>query len=223
MKKYVEVLKKCPLFRGIDEADLLSLLTCLNAKEKTVQKDEFVMIAGDTPEDIGVVLSGGVHIVQEDYWGNRAILSAVQTGGLFAEAFACSDAASLPVSVVARENCDILFVDCKRILTVCSSSCTFHTMLIHNLTKVLAGKNIMLTRKMEHITKKTTREKVLSYLSECAIKAGTDSFDIPFDRQELADYLAVERSALSKTLCSMRDEGVLEFRKNRFSLNIMKS
>ncbi len=223
MKKYVEVLKKCPLFRGIDEADLLSLLTCLNAKEKTVQKDEFVMIAGDMPEDIGVVLSGGVHIVQEDYWGNRAILSALQTGGLFAEAFACSDVASLPVSVVARENCDILFVDCKRILTVCSSSCAFHTMLIHNLTKVLAGKNIMLTRKMEHITKKTTREKVLSYLSECAIKAGKNSFDIPFDRQELADYLAVERSALSKTLCSMRDEGVLEFRKNRFSLNIMKN
>ena len=103
----------------------------------------------------------------------------------------------------------------------CGEEATFHTMLIHNLTKVLAGKIIMLTRKMEHITKKTTREKVLSYLSECAIKAGKNSFDIPFDRQELADYLAVERSALSKTLCSMRDEGVLEFRKNRFSLNIM--
>lgn len=218
MKNNLETIKKCQLFAGIDEKDLFTLLSCLNSKEQKARKDEVVLNAGDKPEFVGIVLSGSVHIVQEDYWGNRTILSVIEAGGLFAEAFSCAEASSLPVSVIPNKESNILLIDCKRILTTCSSSCIFHTVLIRNLMNVLANKNIMLTRKMEHITKKTTREKVLSYLSEYAWAAGKNTFDIPFNRQELANYLSVERSALSNTLCKMRDEGLIEFNKNMFRL-----
>ena len=218
MKSNVTVLKNSQLFSGIDASDIESMLKCLSAKEQKVSKDAFVFVAGDTPEYVGIVLSGVVHVIQEDYWGNRTILAAITAGGMFGEAFSCAQADSLPVSVVATEKSVILLIDCKRILNTCSTVCVFHARLIQNLLKVLASKNIMLTQKMEHITKKTTREKVLSYLSECAINAGRDTFEIPFNRQELADYLSVERSALSYVLSKMKTEGILEYHKNTFSV-----
>ncbi|NLJ41925.1 MAG: Crp/Fnr family transcriptional regulator [Clostridiales bacterium] len=218
MKVNLTILKKCSLFAGILEKDLLILLPHLNAEKRVMEKGAVVFNVGDRPEHVGVVLSGSVNVVHEDYWGNRTILSVVQSGGIFAESFSYAEAKSLPVSVVAREDSEILLLDCTRILTTCSSSCAFHTALIRNLMKILANKNIMLTRKMEHITKKTTRDKVLSYLSECAVSAGRDTFDIPFNRQELADYLSVDRSALSNSLCKMRDEVLIEFYKNSFRL-----
>lgn len=218
MKKNVEILKKCPLFAGINENDIQALLQCLNVKEHSVKKGEFIFSAGDEPLFVGIVLSGSIHVIQENYWGDRTILSAVFAGGLFAEAFSCAQSDVLPVSVIAVEKSNVLLIDCRRILTSCSSACVFHAGLIQNLLKILADQNIMMTRKMEHITRKTTQEKVLSYLSECAVSAGSNSFEIPFDRQALADYLAVERSALSSVLSRMRNDGVLEFQKNRFTL-----
>lgn len=214
----MDALNACPLFAGVKETDLPALLACLHAKKKTVQKEEILFAAGDPPEFVGVVLSGSVNIVQEDYWGRRSILAHIGEGGLFGEAFSCAQAEVLPVSVIARQQGSVLLMDCRRILTVCPASCVFHTALIQNLTRILANKNISLTRKIQHIAKKTTREKVLSYLSECAVSAGENTFEIPFNRQELADYLSVERSALSKTLCQMQGEGILAFHRNRFSL-----
>lgn len=211
-------MKSCILFAGISEKEIESLLGCLNAKEINVKKGEVIFHAGDRPDYIGIVLQGKAHVVQEDYWGNRTILTDIQEGDLFGEAFSCAEAAVLPVSVLAQEDSVILLVDAKRILTVCSSACVFHARLIRNLMKIIANKNIMLTRKMEHITKKTTKEKVLSYLSACAIEKGSNSFAITFNRQEFADYLSVERSALSNTLCKMRDDGMIEFEKNKFRL-----
>lgn len=218
MKKCIGALKKCPLFAGIDEADIITMLDCLNAKEVGTKKNEVVFAAGDRPEYVGIVLDGSVHIVQEDYWGNRMILAAIEVGGIFGEAFSCAEAAALPVSVLVHDSGAVLLIDCRKILTTCSSACLFHARLIRNLMKILANKNIALTRKMEHVTKKTTRDKVLSYLSECALTEGTNSFTIPFNRQELADYLSVERSALSNTLCKMRDEGSIWFEKNKFRM-----
>lgn len=218
MEKALTESKKCPLFMGIPEEDMESLLNCLNAKEISAKKGGVIFAAGDRPDYVGIVLEGSVHVVQEDYWGNRTILTAVSPGGLFAEAFSCAESAALPVSVIAHDDCTILLMDCRRILTTCSSACVFHAGLIRNLMKILANKNILMTQKMEHITKKTTKEKVLSYLSECAVSAGTNTFSIPFNRQELAEYLSVERSALSNTLCKMRDEGTIQFEKNKFIL-----
>lgn len=213
-----DVLKKCPLFSDIDEKDIVSLLTYLHAKERKFQKDELLFAAGDHPECVGIVISGSVYIVQEDYWGNRTILSCVRTGEIFGEAFSCAQVSAFPVSVLAHENGTVMLINCNRIFNTDSFSNVFHARLILNLIKVLAEKNIALTSKMKHITKKTIQNKVLSYLSECAILSGKDVFEIPFNRQEMADYLSVDRSALSGTLCKMREEGIIEFRKNKFKI-----
>ncbi len=217
MKNFYEILKKCPLFAGMDQAEIQELFACLSAKVRAIQKDEILISAGDKPEAIGVVLSGSVYVIQEDYWGNRTILTAIGPGSLFGEAFSCAQAESSPVSVVARQDGDVLMIDCKKILFP-SDSCVLHSALLSNLMKVLASKNILLTQKIKHITKKTTREKVMSYLSECAVTMGRNSFEIPFNRQELADYLSVERSALSCTLSKMRKDGIIAYHKNKFQI-----
>ena len=218
MKSYFDVLYQCPLFEGLDNKELHALFTCLSVKERNMQKDELLLAAGDPPEQIGAVLSGRVYVVQEDYWGERKILASIEEGGIFGEAFACAQAETLPVSVIARQPGRILLFDCEKMLTPCASSCGFHTVLIRNMMRILANKNIALTRKMEHITKKTAREKVLSYLSEYAVLEGKAVFEIPFNRQEMADYLSIERSALSSTLGKMRNEGIIDFYKNKFRI-----
>jgi CRP-like cAMP-binding protein len=171
---------------------------------------------------VGIVLSGSAFVLQEDYWGNRNILSNIGVGGIFGESFSCAEAAALPVSVIAKEDSVILLINVKKILTICSTACAFHTSLIMNLMRILANKNRYLTRKIEHITKKTTREKVLSFLSECAVQGGKNTFEIEFNRQELADYLSVERSALSAVLSKMKEEGIIDYYKNTFRLTDKK-
>jgi CRP-like cAMP-binding protein len=218
MRKYPEVLRACPLFAGIDESELQALLDCLSASKRHFAKGSFVFMTGENVTAVGVVLSGSVHVLQEDFWGNRTILAHVGPGGLFAEAFSCAEVDKLPVSVIAAEPSDILFIDYKRIATTCSSACTFHTGLIKNMMHILAQKNVQLTQKIEHVTGRTTRAKLLAYLSAQARKAADNIFEIPFSRQELADYLSVDRSAMSNELCKMRDEGILRFHKNRFEL-----
>lgn len=218
MKNYLDILHTSPLFAGINETDLSSLLSCLSARKKAYAKDVYILSADNTIKDVGIVLSGSVNIIKEDFWGNRAILAKMHLGEMFGEAFAFANLQKLPVSVVSSEKSEILFIDFKKITTTCSSACLFHSQLIQNILKIIAHKNIMLTQKLEHIVKRTTREKLLSYLSEQAIKQGTNSFTIPFNRQELADYLSVDRSAMSNELCKLRDEGIIEFSKNHFQL-----
>lgn len=213
-----QILLSTPLFNGIAAEEADALLDCLDPMLRRIPRDGAVLSAGDTPRFVGVVLEGDLHIVHDDYWGNRAILSTASAGDVFGEAFSLAPAQPLPVSVVAKRESRVLLFDSGRVLRLCPRACTGHTALLRNMILVLAGNNMALTDKIRHITKKTTREKVMSYLSEIAAKAGTNSFDIPFNRQEMADYLAVERSALSATLCKLRDEGMIDFRKNHFSL-----
>jgi len=222
MKEYIDLLSKNPLFKGIDKGDIGFLLDYLSAKTKTYYKDEPIFEAGSRPEYVGIVLSGSAFVLQEDYWGNRNILSNIGVGGIFGEAFSCAEAAALPVSVIAKEDSVILLINVKKILNICSTACAFHTSLIMNLMRILANKNRYLTRKIEHITKKTTREKVLSFLSECAVQGGKNTFEIEFNRQELADYLSVERSALSAVLSKMKEEGIIDYYKNTFRLTDKK-
>lgn len=219
MKEYPAVLKRCPLFVNIMESELEALLKCLGARFVSYRKEEFIFQAGERPRYVGVVLSGSVHVITEDYWGNRMIMTAIEPGYLFGEAFSCANVAALPVSAVAHTPAEILLLDYQKIVTTCSSACSFHNMLIQNMMMVLASKNIFLTQKIAHITKKTTRDKVLSFLSEQALRAGRATFEIAFNRQELADYLAVERSALSGTLSKMQTEGLITYHKNRFTLS----
>ena len=199
-----------PLFRNISPADLASLLDCLDARERAYEKGAWLLRRGEWTDRLGLVLSGTVHILREDFWGSRSIVGLAGPGEIFAESYALAGE-PLEVSVLAASDARVLFLRVETALTDCGQ-------LTRNLTALLAEKNLTLTRKMRHMARRTTREKLLSYLSAQALRSGGPEFDIPMDRQQLADYLAVDRSAMSAALGKLRDEGVLEFRKNHFRL-----
>jgi len=218
LKKYYPVLLKSPLFHGILEKDLESMLSCLNARAAGYAGDSVVFLAGDPAARVGLVLEGAVQVVREDIFGNRAILTALMPGQLFGETFACAGVEILPVSVIAVSDCKILLLDYRRIITTCPTACVFHSRLIENMLKILAGKNLVLNQKIEALSARTTREKLLAYLVAQAGVAGSRRFTIPSTRQELADYLSVDRSALSREMGIMQKEGMIRFKKNCFEL-----
>ena len=197
-----------PLFRDIAPADLASLLDCLDARERAYEKGAWLLRRGEWTDRLGLVLSGTVHILREDFWGSRSIVGLAGPGEVFAESYALAGE-PLTVSVLAASSGAALFLDARRLTDA---------RLTSNLLSLLAKKNLMLTGKMRHMARRTTRDKLLSYLSAQALAAGSSEFDIPMDRQQLADYLAVDRSAMSAALGKLRDEGVLTFRKNHFHL-----
>ena len=220
MKDFFPVIRSSPLFSGISGEELAAMLSCLQAETKEFPKDAFVLRAGDTAESIGLVLTGSVLVLQEDVWGNRNILSKAGPGQTFAAAFACAPGARLNASVLAETPVTAMFLNVKRILNVCPSACVHHNRIIRNLLGELAEKNLRFSEKLAHMGQRTTRSKLMSYLSAEAQRLGRTEFDIPFSRQQLADYLGVERSGLSLELGKMRDEGLLDFRKSHFVLKV---
>ena len=208
MKEFFSILAASPLFSGVTENELDTMLTCLAAKTEQFPKDVFLLRPGDTVEEIGMVLSGCALVVQEDIWGNRNILSRTAPGQTYAAAFACAPNSVSNVSAVTETPTTVLFLNVKRLLTVCPSACAHHSRIIRNLLSDLAGKNLL------------TRAKLMSYLSAEAQRRGVVEFDIPFSRQQLADFLAVERSGLSLELGKMKKEGLLDYHKEHFVLNI---
>ena len=164
------------------------------------------------------MLAGSALIMQEDIWGNRNILSKSGPGQTFAEVFACAPGAVLNVSVEAESAVTVMFLHIKRVLSMCPSACSHHNRIIRNLLSELAEKNLRLNEKLTHMGQRTTRAKLMSYFSAEALRRGGYEFDIPFSRQQLADYLSVDRSPLCKEMGKMRDEGILNFSKNHFEL-----
>jgi CRP-like cAMP-binding protein len=216
MKKYIDVLKRSKLFAGVGEDEISGMLACLDAKEKDYKEGEFVFRQGDRAESVSVLVEGALLVQADDYWGNRSIITRVAAGELFGQAYLAGEA--IMNDVVAAKDSTVVFFDAKRVLTTCSSACPFHNRVIRNLFFALSETNLRLVTKLGHIQKRTTREKLMSYLSLMAKKAGSSSFTIPFNRQELADFLSVDRSAMSAELCKMRDEGLLSFNKSSFTL-----
>ena len=218
MKKYLPVLRQCPLFDGIEDKDIPGMLDCLGAAIRAVNKNGEILAERERATHVGILLSGSAHVVQQDFYGNRSIVSSLKAGELFAESFACAGEQILPVSVVAVEPCQVMFVHCQRITVGCSNACCFHSRLIYNLLKIVARRNLEFHQKLEVIGNRTTREKLMAYLLLQAKQAGGDSFTIPYDRQGLADYLGVERSALSAEISKLRRSGVLTSKKSQFKL-----
>lgn len=218
MKKYLSLLKTIDLFSGIEESDLVSLLSCFSARTSCFSKGETIFQAGESIRHFGIVLSGQVQIVKDDYYGNRNILANFHAGSLIGESFACANVTSIPVSVIAVTDSEVMFIDCHRLAFTCAKACSFHNKLIQNMLNIVSLKNIALTQKIEFTSKRTTSKKLLAYLSSEAKKADSSHFTIPFNRQELADYLCVERSAMSAELSKLRDNGILNFHKNTFEL-----
>lgn len=211
-------LKEAPIFRGISAEALERMLPCLQITMRQYVRGEYILRAGDRAEAIGLLLQGSALIVQEDFWGNRNLIAQVGQQELFAEAFACSDKRLLNTGVVAQEDCAVAWLKVSRIMEVCKNACASHFLLIRNLVGALAGKNLFYNEKLTHMAQRTTREKLLSYLSTEAQKRGSTDFEIPYDRQQLADYLSVERSAMSAELSKLRREGLLQCCRNHFCL-----
>ena len=218
MEKFLPIIRKTHIFSGLSEEEILSVLDCVEARVESYAKDSYLLRIGDNVEAVGLVLAGSVLIFQDDFWGNRNIMSGIGAGQIFGEVFACSPGALLTVNVVADSPCRIMWLNVKKVLTMCPKACTMHSRIIRNLLSDMAEKNLRLNKKMSHLAHRTTRQKLLSYLSEEAIKAGKDNFEISFNRQQLADYLSVDRSAMSNELSKLRDEGMIEFEKNKFAL-----
>lgn len=223
MKKYLPILKKCPLFHHLADDDILSALSCINAKLYKKQGGEYILCPGDTAKSMGIVLSGSLLVMQEDIWGHRNIISKITPGGLFAEPFAVLPGAVMNIGILAEKNTEFLFPDMSKIMSLCPNTCPHHSQIINNLIQILSQKILFFNDKITHMSKRTTREKLLSYLSAESVRQGSLSFDIPYNRQQLADFLAVERSAMSFELSKLQKDGLLTTKRNHFVLSAKNS
>ena len=211
-------LANIPLFRGIAENELDSLLSCLSGAEKSYRKGEVILSEGEPTDRLGIVLSGMAVICYTDISGSNSILGNAGPGAVFAEAYACVPEEPLLISVSAAEDTTVLFLQIGKIFSPCPNSCEFHTKLVRNLLTICARKSLQLSRRILHTSPKTIRGRLLSYFSECVKKSGADSFQIPYSRQQLADYLGVDRSAMCKELSKMQRDGIIRYRKESFAI-----
>ncbi len=210
------------LFQGATPKETEQMLSCLQARERAFQRDELIYRAGDKAAALGLVLEGSVLIENDDVWGNRSVLDRVEPGQIFAETYACVPGERMMVNVRAAQAVRILFLDVGKVLTVCSEACSCHQKLIRNLLSISAQKNLNLSRRIFHTSAKTIRGRLLSYLSWQSVQAGSRTFEIPFNRQQLADYLGVDRSAMSAELGKMQKEGLLRTERNHFVILVQK-
>lgn len=219
MQTYFSVLLDSPLFEGFDPDQLQRLLDCVHATQHTYQKNEIIFPAGGTVDAISVILQGHVDTVQEDFWGNQVLLGRFRPGQIFADSFVLAQSDALPFTAISVRRSVILMLAYPRILTVCARTCRCHTPLVKNLLSISARKNIFLLQKVNHVTQRTVREKLLAFLSSRAAKEGSSRFILPYTHQSLADYLAVDRSSVSSELRKLQREGLLSYDKNMFELH----
>lgn len=219
MKNFPGVMKQSPFFEGIAEEEEEAILKGLEAHVSTYGKQNYILHCGENVKEMGLVISGTILIQQEDFWGNRNLITRISPGDVFAETFACVQKRNINVSVIAEEDASVLWLNVQNILMAEKNTESWKVILLRNLLENMAEKNLRFNEKLTHMGKRNTRGKLLSYLSGEAQKQNASEFDIPFSRQQLADYLSVERSAMSAELGRLRDEGFLSFHKNHFCLN----
>lgn len=214
----MDVIQQVALFRGMDEAELAAALSALSAKEKTYEKDEMILYAGNVSKHMGLVLEGSVTIESNDVWGNRTILSHIEKGGTFAETYALLEDEPMLVDVIANEKSNILFLRIGSLNLLQQDISPWRVKLIGNLLRISSQKNLHLSGRSFHTAPKSIRGRVMAYLNSVSLQKNKIDFDIPFDRQQLADYLNVERSALSRELSNMQQDGLIIVRRNHFEI-----
>ena len=218
MRVDMKLLAQVSLFRGIQPGEFGPLFACVGAKREDFEKGAFISMDGDIAKNIGIMLSGRAQIIKEDVFGNRSILNDLAPGNVFGESFVCGGGFALTVSVQATENCSVLLLPFDRVMTICPSACGFHNTLVRNMVAMIARKNMKLLERLEVATKHTLREKMLTYLSQLSQEQSSVTVTSPLGRVELADYLGVDRSALTRELNRMRDAGLIAFAKNTYTL-----
>lgn len=207
-----------PFFTGISPDKRTAMLTCLGARVRIVRKGEFLVLAQDEVRYIGIVLSGEIHMIHEDRWGDKAVLAVIRSGGLFGETFVCSTVLQSIVTFQAVKNTKFLVLPFHKVLHVCTNACPFHFQLIENMLRLMADKNVQLLEKLEVISKKTLRKKLLTYFSFQSEQAGSPTFTIPMTRTQLADYLCADRTAVARELSHMKADGLIEIAQQRVML-----
>lgn len=217
IKPYIQLLSGIDLFSNIDENNISALLGCLGGKLVYVKKGEFIISTGDIIENIGILVEGQLHIIKENAKGERTIISPVYPGDLFAEALCFAGNILSPLSVVADTDAKMIIFNYKNMLRTCSESCEFHSQLIENMLQVVSLKNLHLQGRVEILSHKSIREKLMGYFNLQMIN-GKNTFTIPFNREELADFLCIDRSALSRELGRMKNEGIIDFWKSEFKM-----
>lgn len=213
-----KLVAECPLFRQIDPEDLTAMLKCLSAREVSARRGEFIETTSDGKPLVGVVLAGAVEMISEDYFGKKSILTVLTVGQLFGETYSCLRARNRTVAFQVREDCRVLILDYDRILHACKLVCRFHHRMIENMVELIAEKNLELIEKLEVSSRTSIREKLLTYLTRQAERAGSRTFTIPLGRTELAEYLCTDRSAMTRELTRLRSEGIIDFHKRTFTL-----
>ena len=214
----LKILENSRLFAGIRVDEIQPMLSCLQAVERKYPRGAYIFHTGEEVRALALLVRGTAHIQKEDFWGNRSLLASRAAGDIFAAAYAMPGSGAMRSDVVAVESCTVLLMDVERVLSRCTNSCAFHARLTENLFALLAEKNRILARKADYLAQRTTRQRLLAYLSEQAQRAGSAEFTIPFNRQQLADFLSVERSAMSAELSRMQAEGLIETERSWFHL-----
>lgn len=217
-----EILSSSPLFENISEPEFRSMLGCVGYRTETYDKGGIIILESDSVKRVGVVISGAVHMVKEDIWGNNTLVAHIGVGEIFGETFVFGSIDRSAVTFTAAENSEIAFLNFDKVVHSCGQSCPHHRKLADNMIHMIADKNLRLMEKIEITSKKTLREKILSYLSVQSQRCGKTYFEIPLGRVELANYLCADRSALTRELNTMRDEGIIDFDKNTFRIFNMR-
>lgn len=218
MRRYFNILENTRLFEGIGRDGLDTTLTCLGCSIRSYGRDSIVLHAGDPTDSLGILLSGSAQILKDDAFGVRSIYDSLVPGDIFGEALACAGLSSSPVSVISMLSCEVMFVQINKITSPCSQVCSYHKKLLENLLGLLAHKNLLLNSRITTLSQRTTREKIMTYMALQIERTGKYRFEIPFNRAGLADFLCVDRSALSRELSKMREDGVIDFHKNSFEV-----
>lgn len=218
MKEYIESIKKAPLFKNVSEENIIKFLGCSKGKIKTYRKNEIIILSGNISENLGLIIDGVAHVVREDFWGNKTIVGELHENEIFGEVFAIQKI-PLENTVIAKSTVKVLLINTNLILNPCREGNTFHDEIVKNLILILAKKTMNMNRKLEHITKRNMKDKILSYLSSISEKEKNKTFEIPYNRTELSEFLCVDRAALSKELSKLQKEGLINYKKNTFTLN----
>ena len=218
MQNYYNQIKNSPIFFGMKEDELKGLLECFNARIRNYDEGEVIIRQGDIINNIYLILEGSVNIEKDSYWGRRIIVSRLGVNNNIALSFVASKNITSGIDAIAIGKTKLLILNYEKCTSMCQNACTRHKVLINNLFEILSKENIELLQKIENISQKTIREKLLTYFSNEARKNKSNIFEIPFNRQDLADYLNIDRSAMSFELSKMQKEGLIKFEKNKFIL-----
>ncbi|MFA5571381.1 MAG: Crp/Fnr family transcriptional regulator [Sphaerochaetaceae bacterium] len=214
--QYHELILRSPLFAELSESELPHMLNCLNARQKEIESGVFIIRERERVEDVGVVLKGKIMVITEDIFGNRSINAKLGPGDLFGQVAASREGSTSPVSVITDTDCTIMWLSFSTLVRPCEKACAFHSRVIENMMGVLSQRNLLMSRKLAILSQRTTRDKLLAFLSWQSQDQGSNDVVIPYTREELADFLCVNRSALSREISLMVEDGLIQTKRNHF-------